>query len=115
MPFFILFAVILVPSMVVAIKLSPWTERMMSHIWMDPTRAAKLKVAKRVKELCIDGNLPEDKAAAVIAAENNLMEEEVKGIMKCAGADPAIMRMAMGSKVGGMMHKFLKKLGTLEE
>lgn len=96
-----------------ATKLSPYTERLMRYIWEDPTDKLKVKIARRVKELCIDGDVPKETAAMMIAKENNIMEEQVRDLMSNAAADPVIMRMAFGSKVGGFLHKYIKRFGAM--
>ena len=111
MLFLILFFVICMLGLLLAGKMSVHTERFMRLIWEDPTDAMKVKVAKRVKELCIDGDVPDETAAMMIAKENGVMEEQVRDLMRCATADPVIMRMAFGSRIGGMVYKGLKKFG----
>jgi hypothetical protein len=113
MPFIILVVVLMVLCVAIAMKLSPYTERLMDCIWQDPTTKMKVKIAKRVKELCIDGHVPDETAALMIAKENNIMEEQVRELMRFSVADPTIMRMAFGSKVGGLLYKGLKKFGAL--
>lgn len=113
MPFFILMLAVLVGGIMVAMKLSPYTEMLMRRIWEDPTDKMKVRIAKRVKELCVDGDVPRETATMMIAQENNIMEDQVRDLMRAATADPVIMRMAFGSKVGGLLYKGLKKFGDL--
>lgn len=111
--FLILFLVIAIAGLAISLRLSPWTERLMALIWEDPTRRAKTKVAKRVKELCVDGDVPGETAALIVAKEESLMEEQVKEVMRTTSGNPELLRMAAGGRIGRAVYWLLKKLGPL--
>lgn len=113
MIFWVLFAGIAIVGISVSVKLSPWTERMMAYIWEDPRKRAKTKVAKRVKELCVDGDVSRETAALIVAKEENVMEEQVKEVMRTTTGNPELMRMAVGGRIGRAVYWLLKKLGPL--
>lgn len=111
MPFLILFLIICILGVALSVKMSAHTERFMRLIWEDPTDKLKVKIAKRVKELCVDGGVPDETAVLMIAKETGVMEDQVRDLMRAATADPVIMRMAFGTRIGGMVYKGLKKFG----
>jgi arginine/lysine/ornithine decarboxylase len=113
MVFFVLVIVIMIAGMILAQKISPMTERLMSCIWKNPTYDAHIRVAKRVKELCVDSDVPVETAAMMIAKENNIMEEQVHEMMRVASANPFILRMAFGSRAGNIAAQVLKKYRLL--
>lgn len=113
MAFAIVVIVLLASGLWMAHKLSPWTERMMNRIWQDPTYSMQVKVARRVKELCVDGDVPAETATMMIARENNLIEEQVREMMRTTVANPAILRLAFGSRAGGIAAQVLKKYRLL--
>jgi hypothetical protein len=111
--FVLLTAFFLVAGLYISVKLSPFTERMMRHIWDDKASFMKAAIARRVKELCIDGNVPEETATLMIAKEHNIMEEQVKEMARAAGADPVILHIAFGSKYGNHIVRGLKRFNLL--
>lgn len=113
MIFGVVFLVIAAVGISISLKLSPWTERMMAYIWTDPRRRAKTKLARRVKELCVDANVPKETAALMVAKEQNIMEEQVKEVMRTTAGNPELMRMAVGGRIGRAVYWMLKKLGPL--
>lgn len=108
-----LVVVIAIVGISISLKLSPWTERMMAYIWEDPRKRAETKVVKRVKELCVDGDVPRETAALIVAKEENVMEEQVREVMKTTAGNPELMRMAVGGRIGRLICTLLKKLGPL--
>lgn len=113
MPFLIIVVLVLVSGLWMAQKLSPWTDRMMGYIWEDPTHRMKVKVARRVKQLCVDDGVSDETATMIIARENGLMDEQVREIMRTAVASPAVLRLAFGSRAGGIAAQVLKKYRLL--
>lgn len=55
----------------------PVTNRLFSLIWEDPTERQRKKILKRIKELYVDGNIPEETAILMAAKEYNTTEREV--------------------------------------
>jgi hypothetical protein len=96
-----------------AVKLSPFTERMMSRIWCEERSRKQAMVIRRIKELCVDGHVPEETAKMMIAKEHNIMEEQVLELMRGVQHNPAILRMAIGGKSGSFIYNIIKKLGAM--
>lgn len=111
--FLILFLIIAIVGLAISVRLSSWTERLMALIWEDPTRRGMAKVTKRVKELCVDGDVPRETAALIVAKEESVMEEQVKEVMRTTSGNPELMRMAVGGRIGRAVYWLLKKLGPL--
>lgn len=110
---FILLIVVCVIGICLAIALSPAVEWVLGFIWSDPTRSRRASVSSRVKELCVDGNIPEETAILMVSKEKNLMEEQVKDIL--GSVTPAMLRAATKGSPGAIINvasaNLLKKLG----
>ena len=87
----------------VAIAVAPFIDKFMGCIWKDPTAANHAKVAKRIKELCVDGNTPNETAVLMAAKELNLTEKHINDAL--GQMTPEVMR-ALAK--GGPLSAFLR-------
>jgi hypothetical protein len=105
----VLYAIFLLFFALVGIKLAtifgPFIESMMSYIWVDPSNRYRSRVVKRVKELCVDGDVPDETAVLVTSKEMNLTEKAVNDAL--GAMTPATMRTLSGS---GLMSDLLRSM-----
>ncbi len=73
-PFLIVFGLAGLAAMA---YLTPWFNRFFSLIWEDPSERERRKILKRLKELHVDGNVPEETAALMVSSEFNTSVENV--------------------------------------
>lgn len=59
------------------IYLVPVCNRLFSLIWEDPTERQRKQVARRLKELHINGDIPEETAVLLAAKEFNVVEQNL--------------------------------------
>ena len=64
----------------------PIVNRALSCIWEDPTEQERKMVLKRLKELHVDGNIPEETAVVIASAERNVPAENVKELVGMMGS-----------------------------
>jgi hypothetical protein len=104
-----LYAICLVLFALVGLKLAmlfgPYIDSLMSFIWTDPSNRYRSRVLKRVKELCVDGDVPDETAVLVTSKEMNLTEKAVKDAI--GAMTPSTMRTLSGS---GLMSDVLRSL-----
>jgi hypothetical protein len=75
----------------------PIVNRVLSFIWEDPSVKQRNAIARRLKELHVDGNVPSEVAVLLAAKEFNATEEK---LIKTAGLLDAgeIMGMLTGKR-----------------
>lgn len=64
-----------------AIKVAPYVGKLLGFIWVDPAVRRRAAVLKRVKELCVDSNVPEETAVMMTASEAGVPEDKIKEVM----------------------------------
>jgi hypothetical protein len=101
--FFIFMVAVFLAAMRVAFAASIYIQRFMDLIWQDPMTKRRAAIVKRVKELCVDGDVPEETAVLMTAKEQNMMEGHVRSIL--GNLTPATMKLA---KKGGVLDIMLK-------
>jgi hypothetical protein len=72
-----LMAAFVVLGLWVAFKVAPWADKLFGSIWRPAMLANRVDVAKRVKELCVDGTMGEESAVMTAAQESNVTEHEL--------------------------------------
>ena len=75
----------------------PIVNRILSVVWEDPTVRQRAVIARRLKELHVDGTIPEETAVLLAAKEFNATEDE---LMRVAGMFNAgdLMGMLTGKR-----------------
>jgi hypothetical protein len=90
--------IILLPLTTFAIDRGvPFFNRLSSFLWQDPSERQKAIVLKRLKELHVDGNVPEEMAYLMASKELNTTEAELKTIVGSIGA-PNLVGLLTGKK-----------------
>ncbi len=90
--------IVLLPLTTFAIdKGVPFFNRLSSFLWQDPSDRQRAIVLKRLKELHVDGNVPEEMAYLMAAKELRTTEEELKLIAGSIGA-PNLLGLLTGKK-----------------
>ena len=80
----VLIAGLMVLAVGSVVYIIPYTNKLFGLIWTDPREENRRKIIKRIKELTIDGDVPEETAVLMAAKEQNIDEEnlmEVLGVM----------------------------------
>jgi hypothetical protein len=75
----------------------PFFNWLSSFVWQDPSDRQRAIVMKRLKELHVDGNVPEESAFLLAAKELNTTEEELKQAVGRVGAT-SLMGVLTGKK-----------------
>lgn len=75
----------------------PFFNRILSFVWEDPCDRQRAIVLKRLKELHVDGNVPEETAYLMAAKELNTTEDELKEAIGVVGSSN-LMGLLMGKK-----------------
>ena len=90
-----------------ALAVAPYIDKAMSFVWQDPAKARHAKVAKRVKELCIDGDVPDETAILLTSKEQSLTEKHVNDAL--GELTPEVMRtIAKGDYMSIVTKSMLK-------
>ena len=76
----------------------PFLQKMLGYIWEDPTIKQQAAVIQRMKELCIDANVPEESAKIMVATERNITLEVVNTALE--GLDMSTIRDILQGKGG---------------
>lgn len=103
--------IVFVKSLDYAASTSLGIQKMLDFIWQDPSVKRRAKVAKRVKELCVDGDTPEETAVLMVAKEHNLMESQVKDLL--GFLTPTNMKLAAKGGVLPAIIKLCQKTGWM--
>ena len=94
-------------------KLAPWLNKeVFSRIWSEEDRPMVAREAiDRIKELCIDGNVPEETAILMAAKEHGLNERQ---LLNSFSADDAkdLIRILSGKKPN-YLALMTKKVGNV--
>ena len=93
-----------------SIKVSPYVEFALSYIWEDPMVKRRLAVARRVKELCVDSDTPDETAVLIISKEYNMMERQVQDMLRGITCNPAMIRMALGGRIGNATYQVARRM-----
>jgi hypothetical protein len=100
-----MFLIVLVVVLIVLLPITsfaidkgvPFFNRLSSFLWQDPSERQKAIVLKRLKELHVDGNVPEEMSYLMAAKELNTTEQELKAIVGSVGA-PNLVGLLTGRK-----------------
>ena len=109
MIFFGFMIAVLVVALHVAYSASIYIQRFMDCIWEDPITRQRASVMKRIKELCVDADIPEETAILITAKEHNMMEEHVRSAL--GALNPATMKLAAKGGILPIIFKAFKGLG----
>ena len=94
-------------------RMLPWlNKRIFSRIWSEETRPAVAREAiDRLKELCIDSDVPEETAILMAARENGVTEREMLASFNAEDA-AELMRMLSGRRpnFGAILLKKMKNM-----
>lgn len=113
---FIVFFVLLSIPAVAVLALSvmyvmPATNSLFGLIWQDPTDRQRAAVARRLKELHVDGHVPNETAVLMAAKEHNATEQEIMGLLDMASPED-LMGVLTGKRTffGTVVGKITKSL-----
>lgn len=105
--YIVLLVVFAICGVKTAMFVGPYVQKLMGLIWKDPTSRNRARVAKRVKELCADGDVPDETAVLMASQEMNLTEQHIKDALD--GLTPqAIRALAKGDFLSAALKASLK-------
>jgi len=79
----------------------------MDAIWKDPAAKDRTKVVKRVRELCVDGSVPNETSILIAAKELNMTEEHIRDALE--GLSPQMMKtLAKGDALSAFLRATMK-------
>jgi hypothetical protein len=96
---------------IAVVYLTPVTNRILGLIWEDPTERRRKKILKRLRELHVDGNIPEETAVLMAAKEYNASEQAILDVVGAVDArDVAKLVTGRMSPLGFLLHGFDRAL-----
>lgn len=93
----------------------PVTNKMFSLLWEDPQERQRRKILKRLKELCVDGTIPEETAVLLASAERQSSEEHLLDVIGAlSSSDVRGVLLGKRSALGVLTHELERavKRGT---
>ena len=85
-----------------ALAASPYIQKLMSFVWQDPMVRYRAQAVKRIKELCVDGDVPDETAILMAAKELDMTEEQLVEALN--GLTPQVMKaMSKGDLVSALL------------
>lgn len=98
----IILMVALFGGIYVAMVMAPLVNKLMSLIWQDPSERYRARAIARIKELCVDGNVPDEAALLMAAKEMDISEEMFKEALD--GLTPSTLRaIAKGNYLSSVL------------
>ena len=73
----VIFIIFMPVTIWAVIYLTPAVNKMFSYIWEDPSNKQRQIIANRIKELHVDGNVPEETAVMLAGQELNVDEQQI--------------------------------------
>lgn len=68
----------------------PAANRFFDLIWEDPSKRQQAAIARRLKELHVDGDVPAETAILMAAKERNVTEDELKDVAGMFGTSDIV-------------------------
>ena len=94
-------------------RILPWCNKhVFSRIWSEERPVVAREAIDRIKELCIDGDIPEETAVLMAAQEQNLTEQEM--LVAFSAKDAKELVAILTNKKSGFANLLLKKLTHID-
>lgn len=91
----------------VASKVANPVDKLFSLIWTDPTEQNRNKVRSRIKELCVDGDIPSETAILLASQEMGMTEKSLREAL--GNMTPQVMKaIAKGDSLSVLLKACLK-------
>lgn len=103
--FFLLMVPVAVLALLSVIYLVPFFNRLFGLVWEDPSERQRKEVLARLKELHVDGHLPEEVTVLLAAKEFNATEDELmKLVGMMSASDMKAVLSGRKSLLGVVLH-----------